>query len=106
MTWALLVVVMWLALAGVAALVIGRSICMADEQDAGETDAQPNTVLDHVPGAPTRVLPPTPPQLAGSDPRETPSPSRPLPSGPLAPGAALTSSRPPGATGPTLTRSG
>jgi hypothetical protein len=57
MTWALIVVVMWLALAAVAALVIGRSICMADQQDAGETAEQPNTVQNDARGVAGQRVP-------------------------------------------------
>jgi hypothetical protein len=91
MTWALIVVVMWLALAAVAALVIGRSICMADEQDAGETAEQPNTVLDDTHGVTRRSIPS---RLSGR------------PGGNLTESSAPVPSQAGGVPLPTLTRSG
>jgi hypothetical protein len=91
MTWALIVVVMWLALAAVAALVIGRSICMADEQDAGETAEQPATVLDDARGVMRRRFPTRSSRRHG---------------GSLAESSAGLPTQSSGFTVPTLTRSG
>ena len=90
MTWALIVVMMWLALAAAAALVIGRSICMADRQDAGETE-QPNTVQDGARGVTGRRV------RTGSSRRH---------GGNLAKASAALPTRSGGVTAPTLTRSG